>query len=179
MPPRLLLSLLPLLCLTAAHAAPPEPIERLDLDRYLGKWYELAKYPNRFQKQCVSDTTASYAIAEDGRIEVLNRCRTDSGEFEEAEGVARLVGEAGSPKLKVRFAPAWLSWLPMVWGDYWVIDLDEAYTLVAISEPSREYLWILARDPDVTEQWIDALIARLTERGFDPERIVRSTHGTR
>lgn len=179
MPTRLMHLLLPLLCMTAAHAAPPEPIEHLDLDRYLGKWYELAKYPNRFQKQCVSDTTANYATAENGRIEVLNRCRTDSGEFEEAKGVARLVGDAGSPKLKVRFAPAWLSWLPMVWGNYWVIELDEAYTLAAISEPSREYLWILARDPDVPEQRVEDLIARLAARGFDPARIVRSTHKAR
>lgn len=179
MPTRLLLLLLPLLCLTAAHAAPPEPIERLDLERYQGQWFEMAKYPNRFQTQCVSDTTATYAIAEDGRVEVINRCRTDSGAFDEAKGVARLVGEAGSPKLKVRFAPAWLSWLPMVWGDYWVIELDEAYTLVAVSEPSREYLWILARDPDVPEQRVNDLIARLAQRGFDPARIVRSTHDAR
>lgn len=178
MPTRLLL--LPLLfCLTSAHAATPEPIERLDLDRYLGTWYELAKYPNRFQTQCVSDTTATYEMGEDGHIEVLNRCRTDSGAFDEAKGIARLVGEPGSPKLKVRFAPAWLSWLPMVWGDYWVIELDEAYTLVAVSEPSREYLWILARDPNVAEQRVEDLIGRLAERRFDPARIVRSTHNTR
>src|SRR5690606_25082579 len=119
---------------------------------------------------------ANYATAENGRIEVLNRCRTDSGELEVAKGVARLVGDAGSPKLKVRFAPAWLSWLPMVWGNYWVIELDEAYTLVAVSEPSREYLWILARDADVPEQRVEDLIARLAARGFDPARIVRSTH---
>lgn len=173
------LMLLLLLNLGTAHAAPPEPIERLDLDRYQGKWYELAKYPNRFQSQCVSDTTATYAISDDERVEVVNRCRTASGEFEEAGGIARLNGPAGSPKLKVRFAPAWLSWLPMVWGDYWVIELDEAYTLAAVSEPSREYLWILARDPNIGEQRINDLIARLTDRGFDPARIVRSPHAAR
>ncbi|MBA4742530.1 MAG: lipocalin family protein [Azoarcus sp.] len=173
------LSVALMLCLPLAHAAPPEPIEQLDLQRYLGTWHEIAKYPNRFQEQCVSETTATYARSDEGRIEVVNRCRTASGEFDEAKGVARLVGDTGSPKLKVRFAPAWLSWLPMVWGDYWVIDLDEAYTLVAISEPSREYLWILARKPDVPNERVEALIARLAKRGFDPARIVRSPNDAR
>ncbi|AUN95051.1 lipocalin family protein [Pseudazoarcus pumilus] len=168
-----------LLCISLAHATPLEPIERLDLQRYLGTWHEIAKYPNRFQEQCVSDTTATYARMDDGRIEVINRCRTASGEFDEARGVARLVGEAGSPRLEVRFAPAWLSWLPMAWGDYWVIDLDEAYTLVAISEPSKEYLWILARDADVAGERVEALVTRLEQRGFDAARIVRSPHDSR
>lgn len=168
-----------LLCLPLVHAAPPEPIERLDLQRYLGTWHEIAKFPNRFQEQCVSDTTATYARLDDGRIEVINRCRTASGEFDEARGVARLVGEPGSPRLEVRFAPAWLSWLPMVWGDYWVIDLDEAYTLVAISEPSKEYLWILARKADIPRERVEALVTRLAQRGFDAARIVRSPHDSR
>lgn len=167
-----------LLVTGSAHATPPQPIEQLDLDRYLGKWYELAKYPNRFQKQCVSDTTAHYAAREDGRVQVINQCRTADGSFDSAEGVARLAGPEGSPKLEVRFAPAWLSWVPLVWGNYWVIDLDADYTLAAVSEPSREYLWILSRTPEVQPERLNALIARLEARGFDVSRIERSTHST-
>ena len=167
-----------LLLIGSAHAAPPKPIEHLDLERYLGQWYELAKYPNRFQKQCVADTTAKYAMREDGRVQVVNRCRTGDGSFDTAVGVGRLVGEKGSPILEVRFAPAWLSWVPLVWGDYWVIDLDANYTLAAVSEPSREYLWILSRTPEVDPERLKALIARLEAQGFDASRIERSTHGT-
>jgi len=132
---------------TAGAGAPLQTIDRLDVARYMGSWYEIAKYPNRFQRQCVADTQAQYRQREDGQLDVINRCRQANGERSEAIGRARQLGAADSPRLEVRFAPAWLSWLPMVWGDYWVIDLDPAYQLVAVSEPSREYLWILSRTP--------------------------------
>lgn len=142
-----------LLCIavTPVFAQAPAPalqaIQSLDVPRYMGTWHEIAKYPNRFQKQCLRNTSAQYALQKDGTVKVVNRCQLASGEMDEAEGEARQVGGATSPKLKVRFAPAWLSWLPMVWGNYWVIDLDAEYELVAVSEPSREYLWVLARTP--------------------------------
>jgi len=87
-------------------------VPSLDVERYMGTWYEIAKYPNRFQRQCVADTRAEYSQMPDGRVRVINRCRLESGEFESADGVARLVGGTGSPKLEVRFAPAWLSFIP-------------------------------------------------------------------
>ncbi|MBL2934476.1 lipocalin, partial [Klebsiella pneumoniae] len=86
---------------------------------------------------------------------------------DEAIGVAKQVGDARSPKLKVRFAPAWLSFIPAVWGDYWVVDLDEGYQLVAVSEPQREYLWILSRTPQVDAQAYHALLHLLTRHGLD------------
>ena len=89
----------------------------------------------------------------------------------EAMATARQVGSATSPKLKVRLAPAWLSFLPFVWGDYWVIDLDEAYQLVAVSEPSQEYLWVLARTPQVDPTAYNALLTRLTQKGFDVSKL--------
>jgi apolipoprotein D and lipocalin family protein len=155
------------------------PIPSLDLKEYLGKWYEIAKYPNRFQKNCAGDTTAEYIKTPDGRIQVINRCKTEDGPFEEAKGVAKRIGESGSAKLKVRFAPAWLSFIPAVWGDYWVIDLDENYQLAAVSEPSRTYLWILSRTPSVRTSDYDALIARLKGRGFDIRKIVPTPQSER
>jgi apolipoprotein D and lipocalin family protein len=155
-------------------ATPTEPlktIERLDVGRYLGTWYEIAKYPNRFQRQCVADTQALYRLRDDGQIDVVNRCRQANGEVAEAVGRACQIGPAESPKLEVRFAPAWLSWLPMVWGNYWVIDLDPGYQLVAVSEPSREYLWILSRTPTVEAAAYEALLGRLREKGFDLGRL--------
>ena len=120
------------------HAQPDlASIDSLDVPRYLGAWYEIAKYPNRFQKQCDGFTTAHYSLQPDRTIQVINRCRRADGGYDEAVGTARQLGPAGSPKLEVRFAPGWLSFLPMVWGDYWVIDLDRDYQLASVSEPNR------------------------------------------
>lgn len=154
-----------------ASDAPLQTIARLDVARYMGTWYEIAKVPNRFQRHCVADTQALYRQREDGQLDVINSCRQANGERSEAIGRARQLGAADSPRLEVRFAPAWLSWLPMVWGDYWVIDLDPAYQLVAVSEPSREYLWILSRTPRVDPAAYQALLGRLQAQGFDPSKL--------
>lgn len=154
--------------------APVMPIATLDVPRYMGTWFEIAKYPNRFQRKCVRSTSAEYALQGDGSVQVANRCRTAQGDTLEAIGQARQLGPATSPKLEVRFAPAWLSFLPMVWGDYWVIDLDARYQLVAVSEPRREYLWVLSRTPQVDAQAYQALLGRLTQQGFDVGRLERT-----
>ncbi len=157
-----------------APSAPLKTIERLDVGRYLGTWYEIAKYPNRFQAKCVADTQAQYRQRDDGQLDVVNRCRQANGEMTEAVGRARPVGADGTPRLEVRFAPAWLSWLPMVWGDYWVIDLDPAYRLAAVSEPKREFLWVLSRTPTVDAATYQALLGRLQAQGFDLSKLEKT-----
>lgn len=152
-------------------------IASLDVPRYMGTWFEIAKYPNRFQKKCVADTQAQYQLLPEGTVQVTNRCRNETGGLDEAVGEARQMGPATSPKLQVRFAPAWLSWLPMVWGNYWVIDLDDRYQMVAVSEPDREFLWVLARTPKVNAQAYDALLARLKAQGFDLNKLERTRQG--
>lgn len=148
-----------------------KPIPALDVPRYMGTWFEIAKFPNRFQRKCASDTRAVYSLQSDGKVKVVNRCKTEGGETIEAVGLSRQVGLATSPKLEVRFAPAWLSFLPFVWGDYWVIDLDASYQLVAVSEPERNYLWILARTPHVNPKDYQALLGRLSKMGFDLSKL--------
>ena len=148
------------------------PSAVLDVPRYMGTWYEIAKYPNRFQKKCVKDTRADYELMSDGAVKVTNRCTLDNGEVDVAVGAGRQVGEARSPKLEVRFAPEWLSFIPWVWGNYWVIDLDPEYQLVAVSEPKREFLWVLARTPTVNPRAYEELVARLEKRGFDSRKMV-------
>ncbi|MBB6210775.1 lipocalin family protein [Novispirillum itersonii] len=156
----------------AADAVPPVvPVPALDVPRYMGVWYEAAKFPNRFQAQCARGTSATYALRDDGRVTVTNRCFRADGGREEAVGEARAVGSPSPAVLEVRFAPAWLSWLPMVWGDYWIVDLDEAYTLAAVSEPRREYLWILSRTPVPDPAAYQALLGRLKDRGYDLTRL--------
>ncbi len=165
------LCLWPFHSICAEELLPLGVVAALDVPRYMGTWYEIAKYPNRFQKKCIADTRADYSLMTDGRVQVINRCRQGNGEMDAANGVARQVGGAESPKLEVRFAPAWLSFLPAVWGDYWVIDIDENYRLVAVSEPKREYLWILSRTPAVDAQSYAALLGRLAGNGFDLDRL--------
>ncbi|UVW29283.1 lipocalin family protein [Massilia sp. H6] len=157
----------------AAPAAtqPLATIATLDAKRYMGTWYEIAKFPNSFQKKCIGFTTATYRARDDGRIDVINRCRLADGNDNVASGVARQPEGPASPKLEVRFAPAILSFLPMVWGDYWVIDLDADYQLAAVSEPQRDYLWILARTPKVDPASYNALLGRLQAQGLDLNRL--------
>jgi len=161
-----------------ATPAPLESIASLDVPRYMGTWYEVAKYPNWFQKRCISNTSATYAIEPNGMLQVLNRCQKEDGSMSEALGAARQVGDATSPKLEVRFAPAWLSFLPFVWGNYWVIDLDPQYQLAAVSEPSRKYLWILSRTQTVEPKAYDALLQRLKQKGFNLDAIEISKQTT-
>lgn len=160
---------------TALPNAPLTPIAALDVPRYMGTWYEIAKYPNWFQKKCASSTSATYSLQTDGQVQVLNRCKTASGEWSEALGMARQIGRANSPRLQVRFAPAWLSFIPMVWGNYWIIDLDPQYQWVVISEPNREYLWILSRTPELPAATYQSLLNTLAAKGFDLQRIQAST----
>ena len=160
-----------------AADAPLATVATLDTARYAGTWYEIAKYPNDFQRHCLANTVATYSAQPDGTIRVDNRCTQAGNHVERAIGAARQPGGAGSPRLEVRFAPAWLSFLPFVWANYWVIDLDPAYTLAAVSEPKREYLWILARTAQVDPQAYAALLQRLAARGFDTTRLVVTRQG--
>ena len=146
-------------------------IVALDVPRYLGTWYEIAKFPNWFQKKCVGNTKAVYTAKPDGNLRVLNSCKTAGGETSEAEGAARQIGAKDSPRLEVRFAPEWLSFLPLVWGDYWVIDLDPQYQVAAVSDPRREYLWVLSRTPQLDPRVYEELLQRLKRQQFDIRKL--------
>lgn len=151
----------------AAHAANPvTSVPDLDISRYAGQWYEIARLPVSFQDKCTSDITAAYTLREDHLIGVRNACRTDDGMTTVAEGLARPVKDHPG-RLEVRFAPDWLSWLPFVWADYWVIDLDPGYTWAAVGEPGREYLWILSREPAMDRALFEQIKARATVMGYD------------
>lgn len=154
-----------------ANDAPVKTIASLDVPRYLGTWYEIAKFPNWFQKKCVGNTKAVYSSRSDGNLRVLNSCKQADGETSEAEGTARQIGAKDSPKLEVRFAPVWLSFIPMVWGDYWVIDLDSQYQIAAVSDPKREYLWVLSRTPQLDPKVYDDLLRRLQAQQFDVRKL--------
>ena len=161
-----------MLCAAISHAEAVTVVTGLDLNRYAGKWFEIARFPNRFQKQCVGNVSANYVKRADGDIDVINRCINAAGVIEEAVGRARVPSIETTAKLKVRFAPQWLTWLPMVWADYWVVDLSPDYTVAAVGDPTRKYLWILSRTPVIAEPLYHALMKRLVVQGYDTNNLV-------
>lgn len=174
-------ALFSLLIVSAAAAQDPPPltvVDSIDVSRYMGVWYEIARMPNSFQSDCIGDVTATYVLLESGQIRVVNRCKVEDGTFSESEGLAiRADDEEPNSKLKVRFAPAILSWLPWVWGDYWVIDLAPDYSHVVIGEPDREQLWILARTPKMDETVLEKILDRVRGKGYDLSGLMRTKQG--
>jgi len=147
-----------------------QTVAHVDLERYLGTWYEIANYPQKFQKGCTA-TTATYTLRNDGEIDVLNRCRLErpDGEEKSAEGRARVVDRTTNAKLEVSFFRPF-------WGDYWIIDLGTDYEYAVVGHPGRDYLWILSRTPTMSEEVYNGIIARLAAVGYDTDRIVRTVH---
>ncbi len=155
--------------------APLAVVPSVDLQRYMGTWYEIARLPNTFQRQCEGDVTATYTLRDDGDITVVNRCKKADGEISEATGKAKRASDDGpNTKLKVRFAPAFLSFLPFVWGDYWIIDLAPDYSYAVIGEPSRKYFWILSRTPSMDESIVQEILARARHQGYDLTSLLRT-----
>ncbi len=170
------LPLLLLACLALApHAAraqePVTSVPELDLSRYAGQWYEIAHLPVSFQRKCAADITATYSLRSGGRIGVRNACRNRDGQVEDVQGVARTV-EGHPGRLQVRFVPDWLSWLPLVWADYWVLELDPGYQWAMVGGPDRKYLWILSREPSMDRALFERLHARALAMGYDLEPLV-------
>jgi apolipoprotein D and lipocalin family protein len=149
-------------------------VDNVDLSRYTGKWYEIAKYPNKFQKQCVGNTTATYARKPGNKLEVVNQCVKKDGSLNAARGEAKIVDNVTNSKLKVRFAPSFLSWLPAVWGDYWIIDLGPNYEYSVIGDPGREYFWILSRTPAMSDATYQNILRRAEKMGFQPGKVVKT-----
>jgi apolipoprotein D and lipocalin family protein len=152
-----------------------EAVPSVDLARYAGRWYEIARLPNRFQAKCTCCVTATYTILPDGRVSVVNECRTVDGALTRAEGVARLADPGGpASRLKVRFAPAFLSFLSIVWGDYWVLDLPDDYSHALVGSPDRKYLWVLAREAALPDETWARVVEVARRQGYDVGRMVRT-----
>jgi len=171
--PTLMRNLLAVIAVLIASAgtAPSQPlatVQHVDLKKYLGRWYEIAKYPNRFEKACASDETAAYALRKDGKLSVVNACRTSNGELKEAKGTAKVVDRETNAKLKVTF------FWPF-YGDYWILDLAPDYSYAIVGEPKRKYLWILSRTPELSPGVWEHLLARTRELGYDPEKLVKTS----
>lgn len=157
-------------CAAANPPAPPQTVPLVDLGRYMGRWYEIASFPQRFQKGC-TDSRAEYRIRPDGDVEVVNSCLR-KGKVDRAKGTAWVVVRTTNTKLKVSF----------FWpfrGDYWIIELGKEYEYAVVSAPSMNYLWILSRSPQMEEQRYQEIVGSLKERGFDIARLNRTLQGNR
>ncbi len=156
-------------CAATAKDKPPlTVVDSVDLERYLGKWYEIASYPAWFQKGCTG-STAEYSLLPDGKIQVVNRCRKGNldGPLKESKGKAEVADTTTNAKLKV-----WFFW-PFK-GNYWIIDLNPDYRWAVVGEPSRKYLWILSRTPTMDEAVYQGIIERLSQKGYDPAGLRRT-----
>lgn len=137
---------------------PLETVQRVDVERYMGKWYEIASFPQSFQKGC-SCTVAEYSLNENGTVKVDNSCNAE-GKRKQSIGKAKIVDKETNAKLKVTF------FWPF-WGKYWIIDLADDYGYAVVGHPNRKYLWILSRKPKMDKELYDKIVARASAKGFD------------
>lgn len=150
-----------------AASAAPATVASVDLDRYAGLWYEIARYPNGFERNCTG-VTAEYGLNADGTVTVTNTCFKGAldGPKQVAEGRARIVEDSGNSKLKVKFAPAWV---PFAEGDYWVLALEPDYSAALVGSPDGKYLWVLARAPQLAPDVLDRLMQRAEALGYETD----------
>ena len=144
-----------------------EVVPHVELKKYLGKWYEIAHLPAKFQEGC-TDTTATYTLSEDGSISVLNECRR-SGKVKQAKGKAKVVDKNSGAKLKVTF------FWPF-YGDYWIINLSKDYEYAVVGTPNRKYLWILSRTPQMNDKLFSQLIESAKSKGFNVNNLIKTSH---
>jgi len=147
---------------------PLETVPSVDLQKYMGKWYEIASFPQRFQKGC-NCTTAEYEMTDKGYVRVINTCRKNSpdGKISRASGKAFVVEGTNNAKLKVQF----------FWpfrGDYWIIDLAQDYSYAVVGDQSRKYLWILSRSPNMDESLYQEIVQRCAGKSFDVSKLQRT-----
>jgi len=154
--------------LTAEKDKPLETVPSVDLQKYMGKWYEIAAFPQRFEKGCHC-TAAEYEMTDKGYVRVINTCRKDSpdGKVSQAKGKAFVVKGSNNAKLRVQF----------FWpfrGDYWIIDLAEDYGYAVVGAPDRKYLWILSRTPQMDPVLYQNIVDRVARKGFDISKLARA-----
>jgi len=164
----------------AASDRPLRVVDSVDLKRYAGRWYEVARLPNKSQDHCAGDVVSYHTLRADDRIDVVNRCRKADGTLDDARGIGRKAGDGkNGARLQVRFAPAILSLLPMVWDDRWIIGLGPDYTWAVVGTPRRQHLWILSRTPAMSASSYERAREIARGNGFDVERLVKTTQTQR
>ncbi|MDO8417665.1 MAG: lipocalin family protein [Agitococcus sp.] len=152
---------------------PLQTVPQVDLARYMGKWYEIARIPNPFQKSCLREVTANYSLLANNHVRGMNTCRKASGELFSL-AVDGKVQDKTNAKLVFKITSSWLSWIPMLKADYWIVDLADNYSYAAVATPDSHYLWILARQPQMDDTVYQQLIKRVAKQGFAVEKLVKN-----
>lgn len=140
-------------------------VNSVDLNKYIGTWYEIAKIPNSFQNKCARNTTATYILRNDGNIDVINKCIEADGSLDEAKGIAKVTDKKSNSKLEVSFVR--IFGISLFWGDYWIIGLDKDYRYAVVGTPSRKYGWILSRTPILAKNDLDEIYKILSQQGYN------------
>jgi len=153
---------------------PLTTVKQVDLNKYAGLWYEVAKIPNSFQDHCAYGTTAEYKLQKDGSIQVINKCYDENGEADIADGVANIVDKKTNAKLEVSFV-SFLGIRPF-WGDYWIIGLDDNYQWAVVGTPGRKYGWVLSRTPSLPEETMQKIFEILKFQHYNPNNFELSVH---
>ena len=157
----------------------PTTVPTLDLQRYLGTWYEIARLPMRHEPADYTDISATYSLQADGKVRVHNRALDGNGEPHESIGEATPVPGSGNAKLEVTFLPEALRWIPFTKGDYWVLRIDDDYRTALVGGPDRKYLWLLSRSTALDATTQEAFLATAREQGYDLANLIHAKHGTR
>lgn len=162
----------------AEKPMPVKAVEQLELDRYLGVWYEIARKPLSFQNKCEKNVTARYTLNENGNVNVDNRCVTQEGTVTQSIGEAFIENPPANSQLKVSFLPEILRWLPMGRGDYWVLKIDENYQTVLVGEPKRKYLWLLSRQPQLDKTTMHQYLKYAESMGYELQDLIYTKQST-
>jgi apolipoprotein D and lipocalin family protein len=161
---------------TASAQADLPTVDKVDMIRYAGLWFEIARLPNKLQAECAGDVTTSFTRRGMRTFDVETRCRRADGSDETDMGIARVQDLNTGAKMEIRFLPLALAWLPFAWSDYWIIDLAPDYGHAMVGVPARDALWILARRPEMDARQLERLIAKAQALGFDTTKLVRTRH---
>ncbi len=156
----------------ASEKSPLQTVDKVDLTKYAGRWFEIARLPNFFEKPDMHDITADYEILPSGMVSVRNSCTRGDGRRTSVLGVARSTDDSHA-KLKVTFAPRLFRFLPFVWGDYWILTLDPDCQQAIVGDQSRRYLWFLSRKAEVTPEDYDRLCKSAADKGFNTSQLIR------
>lgn len=150
-----------------------QTVQSVDLSKYLGKWHEIARLPNHFQKQCISDVTAEYALSKNKKwVQVTNSCINKNKKLEQAIARAYIVDAKTNAKIKVNFLPVFLHWLNIGFGNYWILDLGKNYEYALVGDPTLKYLWVLSRTNKMDVYTYHQLLQKAKQLGFDVDKMV-------
>ena len=158
---------------TAAPAA-PNAVTTLDPAKFAGKWYEIAAFSNNFQRKCIANITMTYTLKKNGVFDVVNECLETDGTTKTAKGSAKIAKKTAPGKMKIRFSSGFFSFLPGVWEDHWVIDLDKNYEYAVIGGPKREYLWVISRKPEMSDAQYQDILRRIEDQGYNPAKFLKT-----